>query len=117
MRDQAGFVALQVAGEGATKAAQPEFRTLGDESPYSFVLRDEEGAIALADDQAGRVAFGSGGSGASEVHVFIGAGQSNMSGRGTPAGEEYDPVDSRILRYGARLNTAGRTVTPNGLRP
>lgn len=36
------------------------------------------------------------------LHVFLAAGQSNMSGRGLPSGAAQDPVDPRIFEYGAK---------------
>ncbi|WP_354348591.1 sialate O-acetylesterase [Pseudarthrobacter sp. PvP090] len=36
------------------------------------------------------------------LHVFLAAGQSNMSGRGLPRGTTDDPVDPRIFQYGAK---------------
>ncbi|CAH0157693.1 hypothetical protein SRABI26_00872 [Arthrobacter sp. Bi26] len=35
------------------------------------------------------------------LHVFLAAGQSNMSGRGLPAGSTDDPADPRIFEFGA----------------
>ena len=36
------------------------------------------------------------------LHVFLAAGQSNMSGRGLPHGTTDDPADPRIFQYGAK---------------
>ena len=36
------------------------------------------------------------------LHVFLAAGQSNMSGRGLPRGSTDDPADPRIFQYGAK---------------
>lgn len=44
-----------------------------------------------------------------ELHVFLAAGQSNMSGRGLPAGGSRDPQSDRILQYGAK--TVPRAIT------
>ena len=58
------------------------------------------------------------------LHVFLAAGQSNMSGRGLPAGGTNDPADSRIFEYGAtdrKLVKAGVPLdmhdTATGLSP
>ena len=58
------------------------------------------------------------------LHVFLAAGQSNMSGRGLPAGSTDDPADSRIFEYGAtgrKLVEAGVPLdmhdTATGLSP
>jgi len=37
------------------------------------------------------------------LHVFLAAGQSNMSGRGLPIGGAADAVDPRIFQYGAKV--------------
>ncbi|WP_354350638.1 sialate O-acetylesterase [Pseudarthrobacter sp. PvP090] len=39
------------------------------------------------------------------LHVFLAAGQSNMSGRGLPGGGSEDQVDPRIFQYGAKVRT------------
>lgn len=58
------------------------------------------------------------------LHVFVAAGQSNMSGRGLPAGSTDDPADSRIFQYGAkdrRFRTASVPLdmhdTTSGISP
>ena len=38
----------------------------------------------------------------SVLHVFLAAGQSNMSGRGLPPGSTDNPADPRIFQYGAK---------------
>jgi hypothetical protein len=58
------------------------------------------------------------------LHVFLAVGQSNMSGRGLPAGATNDPPDPRIFQYGAHVRTF-RTATvpldmhdtPSGISP
>ena len=46
------------------------------------------------------------------LHVFLAAGQSNMSGRGRPAGGAYDPTDPRIFQYGAKNRTFRPATVP-----
>ena len=58
------------------------------------------------------------------LHVFVAAGQSNMSGRGLPSGTTDKPEDKRIFQYGAKVRTF-RTATipldmldtPKGISP
>ena len=58
------------------------------------------------------------------VHVLIGMGQSNMSGRGTPTSAEIDPPDPRIFQYGAHATDITQATvpldmvdTPSGVSP
>ncbi|MFF2243276.1 sialate O-acetylesterase [Arthrobacter sp. NPDC058130] len=46
------------------------------------------------------------------LHVFLAAGQSNMSGRGLPAGGAYDPADPRIFQFGAKIRTFRPATVP-----
>lgn len=46
------------------------------------------------------------------LHVFVAAGQSNMSGRGLPSGTTNDPRDPRIFQYGAKLRTLREATIP-----
>ena len=46
------------------------------------------------------------------LHVFLAAGQSNMSGRGRPSGGAYDPTDPRIFQYGATNRTFRPATVP-----
>lgn len=46
-----------------------------------------------------------------ELHVFLTAGQSGMSGRGAPSGGSRDPENPRILEYGAKWSPAPYTRT------
>jgi len=47
-----------------------------------------------------------------ELHVFLAAGQSNMSGRGAPSGGSRDPENQRILQYGATRRTLENATVP-----
>lgn len=58
------------------------------------------------------------------LHVFLAAGQSNMSGRGLPVGGTMDPADPRIFQYGAKIRTLRPATvpldmhdTPSGISP
>lgn len=62
--------------------------------------------------------------GVTTLHVFLAAGQSNMSGRGLPLDGTDDVADPRIFQYGAKVRTfRPATVpldmhdTPSGLSP
>ncbi|MGO4803818.1 sialate O-acetylesterase [Arthrobacter sp. 2MCAF15] len=46
------------------------------------------------------------------LHVFLAAGQSNMSGRGLPVGGANDAEDPRIFQYGAKLRTFRPATVP-----
>lgn len=56
---------------------------------------------------------GGGGSiGTGTVHVLIGMGQSNMSGRAEPISAEIDPPDPRIFQYGANATEITEATVP-----
>lgn len=46
------------------------------------------------------------------LHVFLAAGQSNMSGRGHPTSSTQDPVDARIFQYGAKVRSFRAATVP-----
>lgn len=46
------------------------------------------------------------------LHVFLAAGQSNMSGRGLPSGGTPDGEDPRMFQYGAKARTFGPATVP-----
>jgi hypothetical protein len=46
------------------------------------------------------------------LHVFLAAGQSNMSGRGLPIGGADDAQDPRIFQYGAKVRTFRAATVP-----
>ena len=46
------------------------------------------------------------------LHVFVAAGQSNMSGRGLPVGGAEDAADPRIFQYGAKVRTLRAATVP-----
>ena len=46
------------------------------------------------------------------LHVFLAAGQSNMSGRGLPPGTTDNPADPRIFQYGAKDRTFRTASVP-----
>lgn len=87
-----------------------------------FRVTDASGYVALEVTPAGRTfiydpAFSTGGTGGSStgttidtLHVFLAAGQSNMSGRGLPVGGEVK--DPRILQYGATRRVIEPATVP-----
>ena len=46
------------------------------------------------------------------LHVFLAAGQSNMSGRGLPVGGAEDATDPRIFQYGANVRKLRAATVP-----
>lgn len=46
------------------------------------------------------------------LHVFLAAGQSNMSGRGLPVGGSQDATDPRIFQYGAKVRKMRPATVP-----
>lgn len=69
----------------------------------SYRIMDKTGAVAFEVDPEGRThiyspADGTGILGITTLHVFVAAGQSNMSGRGRPV---EGPTSSRIMQFGA----------------
>jgi hypothetical protein len=78
------------------KLGSTESVPLSDNHPSVFRIKDLGGRVALDIRQDGTVLMGQ-----REIHVFVLAGQSNMSGRGTPYSATLDPIDRRILQYGA----------------
>jgi hypothetical protein len=46
------------------------------------------------------------------LHVFLAAGQSNMSGRGLPIGGAEDATDPRIFQYGAKVRKLREATVP-----
>ncbi len=93
--------ALEVTETGDVNAAGATFR-----ASEGLRVTDANGYIALEVTPAGRTLIydcnlGSGGTSSTvdTLHVFLAAGQSNMSGRGLPIGGEVK--DPRVLQYGA----------------
>ena len=79
-----------------SEAAGPTLRESTEPTP-------PEAAGPTPSTQAGHTAV---------VHVFLAAGQSNMSGRGLPSGGAYDPADPRIFQYGAKNRTFRAATVP-----
>lgn len=83
-----------------------------------FRVLDQAGSVALEVDAQGRThlydAVNGGGSGPriTQWHAFLAVGQSNMSGSGRPISDELDPVDDRILQYGANNRTLRPATVP-----
>jgi len=97
--------ALEVTETGDVNAAGATFR-----ASEGVRFMDLAGTVALEVTPAGRTfiydpAFSTTGGSASTtvdtLHLFLAAGQSNMSGRGLPIGGSLDIKDPRILQYGA----------------
>jgi hypothetical protein len=110
--DLNGKEALGVAANGDVLAAGSTFRAAD-----GFRVTDANGYVALEVDPAGRTyiydpAFSTGGtsSAVDTLHVFLAAGQSNMSGRGLPIGGEVK--DPRILQFGATRRVLEPATVP-----
>ena len=99
--DQDGRAALSITPDGSVKLGDTEHRT--DQPGYRVM--DQDGRIAFEVTPDGRthaydLATGSAGGGVTTLHVFVAAGQSNMSGRGDPLAPEVDTMDPRVMQYG-----------------
>lgn len=110
VRDTSGATALEVTDDGNLGVGAARFEQLPEGLGVAFRVRDKTGAVAFAILADGTQASGS--ESVSEVHIFIGAGQSNMSGRGTPVGEDFDPSDSRIFQYGSGATSMTLATVP-----
>lgn len=122
IRDKAGSVALAVDEDGTTTVGTTRIEPNNDPSA-PFRIRDKAGAVAFSVYSDGTVGL-SESLNVTDVHLIIGAGQSNMSGRGTPSGAEFDPVDSRLYQFGSgasEITPANVPLdmhdTPTGLSP
>lgn len=80
---------------------------------YSEIHVDKDGRVQqwALDAWAERMGLGSVGGGGT-VHVLIGLGQSNMSGRGLPISDEIDPPNPRIVQYGANASEITTATVP-----
>jgi hypothetical protein len=107
VRDKNKKIAFQITPEGNADVAGANLKPSD-----GFRIRDLAGRIAFEVKEDGKTyiydpAFGvSGGAAASAapvklLHAFLAVGQSNMSGRGLPTSAALDPLDARILQYGA----------------
>lgn len=104
IRDIEGKVAFAVNPDGSVGLGDTDVKA-GD----GFRIRDRDGQVAFEVTPDGRThvydpAFTTGGNGGGSgvvdtLHVFLAAGQSNMSGRGVP--DAADKPDGRIFQYGA----------------
>ena len=113
--DGANAVALEVTPEGTTKIGTTEIehrdyeglRIYDSEERIAFDIRSDGTTFIgqLADDSDGSSAPGT-------VHVLIGMGQSNMSGRGLPISAEMDPPNPRIFQYGANASEITAATVP-----
>ena len=121
--DRDGRVAFGVTADGSTHIGDTEHHT--DQPGYR--ITDQDGRIALEVDENGSTHIydlETGDDGRTEVttlHVFVAAGQSNMSGRGLPV---EGPQSPRVMQFGANrrvleqapvvldMNDAARGTSP-----
>lgn len=104
--DNLGRNALSVDDDGNVGIVGAKIKHLPEASGYSFVVTDRNDRIGSGVLLDGSGTGGTGGTG--EVHVIVGAGQSNMAGRGAPFGEPYDYPNPRVLTY----QTRDKTIVP-----
>lgn len=101
--------AFAITEKGTTRFADVEVEA---DQP-GFRIRDSEGRVAFEVDGEGRTHIYDRGDESSgdvtTLHVFVAAGQSNMSGRGRPI---EGPVSPRVLQFGAN----NRVVEQAGLQ-
>ena len=108
IRDRSGRIAFGVDPlDGSVLLGAARHRPLSDNHPSVVRWMDRAGRVALDIRKDGNIFLGP-----REIHVFIAAGQSNMSGRGTPVGAEFDVVDQRILQYGAKQQRIAPATVP-----
>lgn len=113
--DNQNRAAIEVTPTGTTKIGPTEIehgdheglRIYDTEERIAFEIRSDGKVFIgdLADDSAGSSAPGT-------VHVLIGMGQSNMSGRGLPISAEMDPAHPRIFQYGANASEITTATVP-----
>lgn len=99
VRDRHGRLAFGITREGHSQIGSTQVR---DARP-GYRVMDRTGAVALEVQEDGRTFIGELADGATStvvttLHVFIAAGQSNMSGRGQPL---QAPTGPRIFQFGA----------------
>ncbi len=97
VQDKTGAKSFGTTPDGGFLIGTTEYRHTSDNHPSAKRLMDREGRVIVDIRRDGNVFMGP-----REVHLFIAAGQSNMSGRGLPVGAEYDVVDQRLLQYGSK---------------
>lgn len=97
--DNIGRTALRVTPSGDVTIGASTVK----EGSAGFRVTDSDGRIALDIDESGRVTIPdlTTDTTASETHVFLAAGQSNMQGFARPVGGDLDPINPRILQFGA----------------
>lgn len=99
--------ALSVNPDGSTKIGS----TLIDDNEPGLRVLDLHNRVALEITGGGKTIIhdlvgGEGGSASvTELHAFVCAGQSNMSGRGDPIDPLLDVENPRLLQYGAKNRT------------
>ncbi|WP_168198034.1 sialate O-acetylesterase [Brachybacterium sp. SGAir0954] len=103
---------LPVATDGSVTVAGTPLKPLANATGYAYTITDEAGRIALGVTDDGRVhSQPTDSSGVTEVHAFILAGQSNMSGRARPF-TGRDTPDRRVFQYGATHRIIERASVP-----
>ncbi|MFE4078204.1 sialate O-acetylesterase [Paenarthrobacter sp. YIM B13468] len=115
VRDKSGVVALSVDATGATTVGTTSHKPLQVSTGWAHTITDKNGSIAFGIRNDGTVYFGGqspDGTPIREVHIIVGGGQSNMSGRGTPVGADFDPEDSRVFQFGSGASAITPATVP-----
>lgn len=122
IHDLVGRVAFGVTEHGHTRLGDTEVQA----NEPVFQITDQSGSIAFEIDTHGRTHIydhgdDTGHQDVTTLHVFVAAGQSNMSGRGRPV---EGPQSPRILQYGANRRILEQAPvildmvdTPSGTSP
>ena len=123
--DENNRSALSVNPDGSTTIGS----TLMDDNDPGIRVLDLDDRVAFEITGGGKTIIndlvgGGGSTGVTELHAFVCAGQSNMSGRGDPIDPMLDVENPRLLQYGAKNRTLEPAPaildmmdTPIGLSP
>jgi hypothetical protein len=107
-----GGEAMSVSSSGDTLIGSTTFTT-GSYDGLRVRDNDDKLAFEVKDDGSVFIAKLADGSFApSKVHVIIGMGQSNMSGRGEPIDAELDPSNPRLWQFGSGANLITQATVP-----
>jgi hypothetical protein len=107
-----GSEAMSVKADGDTVIGSTKFTT---GSFDGLRIRDNADKLALevkADGSVFIAKLAADSFAPSTVHVIIGMGQSNMSGRGEPIDAELDPINPRLWQFGSGSNLITQATVP-----
>lgn len=113
--DKFNHLAFEITSGGITTIGTTEIKQT-DYKGLRILDKDENIAFDIRPD--GKTYIGQfshdsdGGTAITKVHVILGTGQSNMSGRGLPISADMDPLDDRIFQYGANASEITQATVP-----